>query len=89
MADLTAADVEKLVVTKGCPETIIVPPDDFLKIYQVYRNVNRDDNGAYVQALNTKIRLKTEKQGDNKLVDLGDSKISVFEPEVKADGAKK
>lgn len=76
MANLTADDVENLVVAKGCPETLIVPEADFVEIYKVYRNMNRDDAGAFVLALNTKIRPST--QTAVKIVDLGKSKTSVF-----------
>lgn len=78
MAEITAADVEKLVIDKGCPETLVVPNDDFAKIYAVYRNINRDDTGAFVLALNTKIR-PAAKPDDPKTVDLSASKTSVFE----------
>ena len=76
MADITTADVEKLVVDNGCPETLVVPNDDFAKVYAVYRNINRDDVGAFVLALNTKIRPATK--SDDKTVDLGTAKTSVF-----------
>lgn len=73
---VTAESVEKLVIDNGCPETLVVPNDDFAKIYAVYRNINRDDKGAFVLALNTKIRPKTV--SDDKIVDLGNTVASVF-----------
>ena len=81
MADITTVDVEKLVVEHGCPETLVMPNDDFAKVYAVYRNINRDDVGAFVLALNTKIRPATK--SEEKTIDLGASKTSVFEKVVK------
>lgn len=87
--DITAVDVENLVVGNGCPETLVVSNDDFASIYGVYRNMNRDDDGAFILALNTKIR-PTSKPVD-KVVDISTKAAFADKAAGKAvaDGAKK
>lgn len=70
---ITDTDIQNLVVKYGIPETIFVSIEDFKKIYAVYRSINRDEKGAYILVMNTKIRSKTAQ--DIPEVDLSDKTI--------------
>lgn len=53
-------DVEKLLIANHNPETLFVGKDDFQTIFAIYRAINRDEKGAFVLVMNTKIRCKVD-----------------------------
>lgn len=70
MATITSAYIENMVITNGGPQTLIVNADDFLTIYGVYKNVDRDDDGMFIMVLKTKVRPASPEGGVKAKVDV-------------------
>lgn len=52
---MTYHDIEQFVIDKGSPKVLILHPDDWQKVYGVYRATNRDERGVFVLVVNTRI----------------------------------
>ena len=52
---MTSQEGEKFVIEQGNPEVMIVHPDDWQMVYEVYRATNRDEQGVFILVVNTRI----------------------------------
>lgn len=52
---MTHREIEQFVIDKGSPQVLTLHPDDWQKVYEVYRATNRDQRGVFVLVINTRI----------------------------------
>ena len=71
---LTRSELEKFIIDKGNPSIVILSPEDWQIVYDAYKSTNRDEQGVYVLAVNTKVYSAVPAAGE---LDLSDTKIWV------------